>query len=427
MRFDTLRFIHAAHLRLDAQLPDIRWLGKPHRATVQDATLKAFDRVIEAAIDHDAAFLLLTGQLFSDDGPTLRSLLRLKDGLDVLDDANIVPVLAIDDRQRLAASPLADLAEGVLTIPVGPTHNSQQTISAHGRVVAHLESFARPNGADGWLDGGRGQAFAVSDSQVDLALAILPEGFDPRSWSQRDDAAHAATARSGRLNYVTSSTGRRRQTIVQGETMFHQPGVAQALWPATTGTQGCSLLTVNHEGTLHPTFVPTSSVRRETIPLAISGDEDWDAVVRAMRRQLDVERRDEREDLVIYRWEFKGSSRGLLALESPELQQRLIERLMAEADLPPCGHSFALGDCEAVGQDDRALTQVHTAIEGWDERELSQRLSLAALPAPLRSLNGSFRWDQTHTTPATVRQAARRLVDRWMAGVTDATPEGDYA
>ncbi|RLT22143.1 MAG: hypothetical protein DWI29_00960 [Planctomycetota bacterium] len=83
MAFEPQRFIHAANLRLD--VPVSFQTGEPLtdelRFAFEDATLHAFDEVIEASVRHDVDFLLLSGNVFVEADRSLRARLTLLRGV----------------------------------------------------------------------------------------------------------------------------------------------------------------------------------------------------------------------------------------------------------------------------------------------------------------------------------------------------------
>ena len=78
---DVFRFVHATNLRLDQPLTGAGALTADERALVEDATLTAFARIIDACIQHNVDCLLLTGDCFEFQSGTLRGRLQMQRGL----------------------------------------------------------------------------------------------------------------------------------------------------------------------------------------------------------------------------------------------------------------------------------------------------------------------------------------------------------
>ena len=86
MAFEPQRFIHAANIRLDVpvSVQTSETLTDELRFAFEDATLHAFEEVIEASIRHDVDFLLLSGNVFVEADRSLRARLALLKGVDRL-------------------------------------------------------------------------------------------------------------------------------------------------------------------------------------------------------------------------------------------------------------------------------------------------------------------------------------------------------
>lgn len=89
MRF---RFVHASDLHLDSPVEGIaRTLNAPAsiREALRDATLDAFDALVQLCTEREAVFLLLAGDVYDGIDRGLRGQLRFFQGLSKLSDAGI--------------------------------------------------------------------------------------------------------------------------------------------------------------------------------------------------------------------------------------------------------------------------------------------------------------------------------------------------
>jgi hypothetical protein len=86
MAFEPQRFIHAANIRLDVpvSVQTSETLTDELRFAFEDATLYAFEEVIDASIRHDVDFLLLSGNVFIEADRSLRARLALLKGVNRL-------------------------------------------------------------------------------------------------------------------------------------------------------------------------------------------------------------------------------------------------------------------------------------------------------------------------------------------------------
>ena len=116
MAFEPQRFIHAANIRLDVpvSVQTTEKLTDDLRFAFEDATLHAFEEVIEACIKRDVDFLLLSGNVFVEADRSLRARLALLKGVNRLDEFNIhVFVLPGDADPPEAWRAIPELPENV--------------------------------------------------------------------------------------------------------------------------------------------------------------------------------------------------------------------------------------------------------------------------------------------------------------------------
>ena len=83
------RFIHAADLHLDTPFQGVARVSEEIAALLRDASLDAFDRVVQAAVDHQVAFVLFAGDIYDGEQRGVRAQLRFLRGLERLARHNI--------------------------------------------------------------------------------------------------------------------------------------------------------------------------------------------------------------------------------------------------------------------------------------------------------------------------------------------------
>lgn len=116
MAFEPQRFLHAANIRLDVpvSVQTTETMTDELRFAFEDATLHAFEVVIEACVKQDVDFLLLSGNVFIEADRSLRARLALLKGVKRLDDHNIhVFVLPGDADPPEAWRSIPELPENV--------------------------------------------------------------------------------------------------------------------------------------------------------------------------------------------------------------------------------------------------------------------------------------------------------------------------
>ncbi|MEJ7594307.1 MAG: hypothetical protein WKF77_22450 [Planctomycetaceae bacterium] len=117
MAFEPQRFIHAANIRLDVpvSVQTAESLTDELRFAFEDATLHAFEEVIEASVRHDVDFLLLSGNVFVEADRSLRARLTLLNGVRRLAEHSIqVFVLPGDSDPPEAWRAIPEMPENVI-------------------------------------------------------------------------------------------------------------------------------------------------------------------------------------------------------------------------------------------------------------------------------------------------------------------------
>ncbi len=78
------RFVHAADLHLDTPFEGLARVSPAAAALLRDASLRAFDAVVKLALEREAAFVLLAGDLYDGEERGVRAQLRFLQGVERL-------------------------------------------------------------------------------------------------------------------------------------------------------------------------------------------------------------------------------------------------------------------------------------------------------------------------------------------------------
>jgi DNA repair exonuclease SbcCD nuclease subunit len=113
----TYRFVHASDLLLDAPVRGIPAPSVQLRDALRDAAVRAWQSLVELALERDAAFVILAGGLFGETVPGLRSCVALRDGLERLRSRAIEVFVALNRDDAAAAARLPWLANSARCSP----------------------------------------------------------------------------------------------------------------------------------------------------------------------------------------------------------------------------------------------------------------------------------------------------------------------
>jgi predicted phosphodiesterase len=137
-------FVHAADLHLDTPFEGIARTAPEIAAALRDASLEAWDRLVDLAIDRDAAFLLLAGDIYDGEERGVRAQLRLLRGLERLSEHDIQALVVHGNHDPLSGwSAIRHWPAGVTVF--GHDAVGAVGIERHGHRLAtvHGISFAR--------------------------------------------------------------------------------------------------------------------------------------------------------------------------------------------------------------------------------------------------------------------------------------------
>ena len=300
-----VRIIHAAQCRLDVPargFKDVSALSGPARVALEDASLDAFDRLIERTRELDADALLLVGNTLRAADKSLRARRRLEQGLERLADADIAAVV----------------------VP-GPMDPAGTYASLHLPDSAVVLSSRRPSTT---IKAGRREAEITLDedarSDADFTVVAVPPGEEsvrpgkPRKFDP---------ARGSGVVYWAMGDGVTTSADMSGG-VAHDPGPLSPTGVRTTGVCGAALVEIETDGDVRTRPVPCSPLVCETVEVSVVGVRSLESLAERMADRLPDFRRE--AELTVVNWDLTGSGPVLTEL-SPSRWADLIELVDEEA------------------------------------------------------------------------------------------------
>jgi len=230
------KFIHAADIHLDSSLHGLeRYEGAPVKE-IRSATRRAFDNLIEFAIDEEVAFVLLAGDLYDGDWKDYNTGLYFMERMGRLREA------------------------GIRVLMVAGNHDAASQVTKHLRLPDNVTMFATRAPEKVILDdlnvAIHGQGFATRAVTDDLSLAY-PQG-DPQLFNigllhtcLDGKPGHEPYApctvdglRSKGYQYWALGHVHKREEVSQDPWIVF-PGNIQGRHPRELGPKGCTLVTVD--------------------------------------------------------------------------------------------------------------------------------------------------------------------------------------
>ncbi|RDD62068.1 metallophosphoesterase family protein [Ferruginivarius sediminum] len=316
-------FVHAADLHLDTPFDGLSRLGDEVPARLRDASLRAWDNLVEETLRVEAAFLVLAGDIY--DGPErgLRAQLRFRDGLRRLSEAGvrIFMVHGNHDPVEEGWSAIAEWPEAVTVFPTDEVRG--EPVIRDGRRIATIYgiSYARRE---------------TTDNLARLFPTETPDGFSLGllHCNVGNNAEHAAYSpcslddlRAAAIDYWALGHIHQYSAISEGSPWAVYAGALQGRSPkpSETGPKGAVVVEVEEGKVRDLKFRPLDVFRFETRALDIGGVSDMAGLHDALQ-ELGAEVADTSEGRqMILRAKLEG--RGPVHLELRRAQEALPDLL----------------------------------------------------------------------------------------------------
>ncbi|WP_345243078.1 DNA repair exonuclease [Pontibacillus salipaludis] len=260
----TLRFIHCADLHLDSPFKGIG-LGLSSRLSqnIMESTFQAFERVISHALENEVDFVLMVGDLFDQDGRSLKAQIRLKKGFETLHKAGIEVFLSHGNHDHTGGSFYP------VQYPANVTIFNEESVSTvpfykNGEHAANIQGFSYSRRAIYEEKAAEYERTSEDVYHIGLLHGSIATNTDhdvyaPFRISQLNEAGHDYWA----LGHI------HKRQILQEEPPVVYPGNIQGRHHKEDGAKGCYLVDLEDtETTL--TFLPTHSVLFQQITFDVS-------------------------------------------------------------------------------------------------------------------------------------------------------------
>ena len=394
------RFIHAADLHLDSPFVGVGTLREGFAETMRDASLDAWDALVDCCLEEEAEFLVLSGDLFDRADGTPRGRSRVRRGIERLQGAGIHVFVVHGNHDPLSGrSPLAGL-DGVHVFRRDVPTSETLELPA-GPVTVHGVSFGKREVTENLaLKFARG-------SEPGLHVGVLHCSLGEREGHGTYAPCTVADLVAARMDYwalghihVYSEEHAEPPIIYAGTLQGRSPKVGER------GPHGAVVVEFEGDRVLGHRRVELDRVRFEAVDVAIDGLEDEGELERALRRAA--------ADVV-------AGADGRIVLLRATLTGRgpLHELLVRDEYLS--GLRSALDDQE--GADlvwERIVSKAGPAID-LDELRASNAFAAEALAA----------FDALAADPAELQQLldglAKPFVDGALAGLAEEDPAGRLA
>jgi DNA repair protein SbcD/Mre11 len=333
MAIEALRFIHAAGVLVDHQVRDTGPCDDDVRSKLIDATLLSFERIVEACVDHEVDFLLLTGDTFDESDRSLRARVAIREGFECLEEAGIDVFVVPGPRDSQDAWASFKALPDNVSLFV-PEVDEPTAIMRNGNVLATLQAClgrSTDSAAEQDESSSMGQS-RIGPFRIGIIAPFASSGAVP------DTSVVETWLSTHRVDYLAVPLPFARTTVTRMQQIAHGPGPATSMTRADCGPAGCSLVTVEARASIATETIVTSPLRRETINITIGETANWDQLMSAMRGYVESLPALDRASVLILNWVLTGGGELYESLHDAVAEGELFELLEADSSLADGQH-----------------------------------------------------------------------------------------
>jgi len=302
-------FVHAADLHLDTPFQGISTVSPEVAGKLRDASLDAFDALIEFTIKKEAAFLLLAGDIYDGSERGVRAQLRFKEGLEKLSSTKIqIPVFIVHGNHDPLGgwSAIKEWPRGVKIF--GPEEVNAFEVKKGNTTLATIYgiSYGKREVTENLALRFQGKDFQEKRKpglQVGLLHCTVDgnTGHAPYSPCSKQDLLNA------KMDYWALGHIHKRRELDEAPRIEY-PGNLQGRSPrpGECEPKGALLVEVNGSSIENVVFEPLDRVRFLECEIDIPGIKDLDELKKEMMKKADQLRKSNKDRGLVIRSIFKG-------------------------------------------------------------------------------------------------------------------------
>ncbi|HTW99837.1 MAG TPA: DNA repair exonuclease, partial [Acidimicrobiales bacterium] len=344
-------FVHVADLHLDTPFRGLSAAAPEVAGVLRDASLAAFDAVVDLALERRAAFLLVAGDVY--DGPErgLRAQLRFRDGLARLSAAGVASFVVHGNHDPLETGWSAIGAWPAATTVFPSSSVEVVPVLRAGEVIATVQgiSFATRSTTENLAlrlrrpdRPGRGRLEATAGdgagrcSPVHVGLLHCNVEGSPGEHADYSPCT-LSDLRATKLDYLALGHVHQRSVLAEGagpgDPWVVYPGALQAhSWRAgERGAKGAYVVHVEGGAISHLEFVPCDQVRFDEVACRLEGLSELGEVADLLSRFADEASRRAEGRALVLRAELCGAGPLHCELARPGVRDDLLSHLRDEA------------------------------------------------------------------------------------------------
>lgn len=324
-------FVHAADLHLDTPFAGVAADAPELARLLRDATLEAFDNLIDLCLEEQAAFLLIAGDIY--DGPAhgIRAQLRFLKGMERLAEAG-VEVFLVTGNHDLPRARWAGLQRWPENVHLFAAKPESFVVERDGELLARVHGVSYPKKEVTENLAAKLKRRGNEPFQIGLVHATVgaPTGHAPYAPTNMETLIGLG------LDYWALGHVHTRDILREADPVIAYPGNPQGLSSRETGPRGALVVQVDEGGHATPEFRPLDRLRFARAEVSITGLSDETALTDLIFSQLEALRRQNEGRATLVKCTLTGSGPLHVPLADEEKREELLASLWeAEAGSEP--------------------------------------------------------------------------------------------
>ena len=279
-------FIHCADLHLDSPFEGLHALEPQIAATLRDATFKAFDQVIDLAIDTQVDFVIIAGDVYDGADRSLRAQLRFREALRRAVAAGIECFVAHGNHDPLSGWEASlKMPEGVHRF--GGQQVEHLIVKRGSEPLAEIYGISYPvrevrHNLASQFQRQPGQSFHIGVLHCNVGGDPTHDNYAPCTLTDLIDSG---------MDYWALGHIHNPKVIRDREPCVIYPGNTQGRNVREAGPRGCYLVRVDENRRLQTKFVATDVVRWSTQEVNIADLRDIDELLEVLAEIVEETRK----------------------------------------------------------------------------------------------------------------------------------------
>lgn len=259
-----ISFLHAADLHLDTPFKGLARVPEAIFKEIQESTFMALNRLVETAIDKQVDLILLVGDLFDNERPSLKAQIKLRDLFVKLNHHHISVFISYGNHDYINGNRYP------ITYPDNVFIFPDETVRSFiyekdGEKLAAIYGFSYENQA---VLTNKAQEFVIHHNDIPFHIAMLHGSLHRNT--EHDTYAPFAVAdlKQQPFDYWALGHIHQRETLAENPPIIY-PGNTQGRHRKEAGEKGCYYTELTQTG-IQSSFIPLQSIQFHTVTLDIS-------------------------------------------------------------------------------------------------------------------------------------------------------------